>query len=248
MTITWIIQDNDVSRLRDFISQHNNPFVAYRISRNVNRVNLQLNRNAILKALIMCLLTTQQRSGPNSAIGNFLRQDPFPLTIESIESTDDIEAFTRNILQQHRLNRYINRIPQFFTSNCFQLQKTNWLLSESLLTLDGRASKKQEREIADSIDDNFSGFGPKQSRNFLQALGLIKYEIPIDSRITSWLNTFGFPLTLSSNALQDKGYYHFVLDGIQELCERVGIYPCVLDAAIFSSFDNGQWTEENTIY
>lgn len=37
-------------------------------------------------------------------------------------------------------------------------------------------------------------------------------------------------------------------DGIQELCEKAGVYPCILDAAIFSSFDNNQWTDENTIF
>lgn len=43
----------------------------------------------------------------------------------------------------------------------------------------------------------------------------------------------------------DVGYYHFVLDGIQELCEKAQVYPCLLDAAIFSSFDKNAWTMEN---
>ena len=81
-----------------------------------------------------------------------------------------------------------------------------------------------------------------------QSLGLTKYEIPIDSRITNWLNNFGFPVSLTSSPLGDKGYYHFVSDGIQELCIKARIYPCLLDAAIFSSFDNGEWTDENTIF
>jgi len=34
--------------------------------------------------------------------------------------------------------------------------------------LDSNATRKDEREIADYIDDSFKGFGPKQSRNFLQ--------------------------------------------------------------------------------
>src|SRR3712207_8726784 len=39
-----------------------------------------------------------------------------------------------------------------------------------------------------SIDDSLKGFGPKQSRNLLQGLGLTRYEIPIDIRITRWFN------------------------------------------------------------
>ena len=55
-------------------------------------------------------------------------------------------------------------------------------------------------------------------------------------------------MTLSSISLQDREYYHFVSDGIQQLCDKAGMYPCVLDAAIFLSFDNGEWTIENSIF
>ena len=196
----------------------------------------------------MCLLTSQQRSGPNSTITIFSLQVPFPLTKQNIEKSDNIENFVRTTLQHNGLNRYINRITSFFTYNLNQLEKTNWQLIETLKVLDGQASKDIEREIADWMDDTFVGFGPKQSRNFLQSLGLTKFEIPIDSRITTWFNNFGFPVTLSSTALQDKGYYHFVSDGIQQLCHKSKIYPCVLDATIFSSFDKSQWTVKNSIY
>lgn len=63
-----------------------------------------------------------------------------------------------------------------------------------------------ERKAATGIKDNLCGFGPKQARNLLQALGLTKFEIPIDSRITKWLNDFGFPLKLSATGLSDENY------------------------------------------
>jgi hypothetical protein len=78
-------------------------------------------------------------------------------------------------------------------------------------------------------------------------LGLTRHEIPIDSRITKWLNDFGFPVHLSANALADTNYYCFVMDGFQALCRTCEVAPCVLDAAIFSSFDDGGWTEENIV-
>jgi hypothetical protein len=93
------------------------------------------------------------------------------------------------------------------------------------------------------VDDQLRGFGPKQSRNLLQMLGVTRYEIPLDSRSTRWLNEFGFPLQLSAQALADRGYYHLVLDGMQALCARARVYPCVLDAAIFASYDTRPWTE-----
>lgn len=51
-----------------------------------------------------------------------------------------------------------------------------------------------ERHAVRFIDEHYQGFGPKQSRNLLQGLGLSRFEIPIDSRITKWLNEFGFPV------------------------------------------------------
>jgi hypothetical protein len=79
-------------------------------------------------------------------------------------------------------------------------------------------------------------------------LGLSRFEIPIDSRITKWLNSFGSPVRLTANAVADPAYYDFVSDGFQRLSEACEIVPCVLDAAIFSSFDGDGWTEENLVW
>ena len=37
---------------------------------------------------------------------------------------------------------------------------------------------------------------------------------PLDSRITKWLNEFGFPVWLSATALGDGNCYAFVMDGV----------------------------------
>lgn len=129
------------------------------------------------------------------------------------------------------------------------MEETNWDLQTKLEnSLKNELTKYSERELADSIDQIFKGFGSKQARNFLQALGLTKYVIPIDSRLIKWMKDFGFPVLFSTTALQDKAFYHFVSDGIQLLCEKGNIYPCVLDAAIFSSHGNITWTKDNIIF
>lgn len=93
------------------------------------------------------------------------------------------------------------------------------------------------------------GFGPKQSRNLLQILGLTIYEIPIDSRIAKWLNTkLEFPLTVSAITLQDLNFYNFVSDAIQNLCEKSNVKPCLFDASVFIEGDKGEWTLENSIF
>jgi hypothetical protein len=101
-----------------------------------------------------------------------------------------------------------------------------------------------ESEVAEYLDDRFKGLGPKQSRNLLQGLGLTRYEIPIDSRITKWLNKFGFPFHLSASALTDRHYYRVVSDGIQHVCEAAGVMPCIFDAAVFASYDKAAWSED----
>ena len=248
MNINWNISQADIEKVKKVIAENENAFLQARELRNVKKQNIVIGKDKILKAMIMCLLTSQQRSGPNSTVGQFLRLDPFPVTIEKLTTGNNVEEFVKDILQQNRLKRYVNRISSFFALNYEKIVEKNWTLINDLEELKISDSKIKERNIADNLANDFNGFGPKQSRNFLQAIGLTKYEIPIDSRITTWLNDFGFPVALTSSPLGDKGYYHFVSDGIQELCEKAEIYPCMLDAAIFSSFDNDEWTDENTIF
>jgi hypothetical protein len=45
---------------------------------------------------------------------------------------------------------------------------------------------------------------------------------------------------LSAQALSDPSYYGFVSDG-GSLGKKAGVLPCVLDAAVFSSFDAEPW-------
>lgn len=244
MEIVWSISENDIRKVKEVINSNQNAFLQARKERNVHQLNLHINKDAIIRALLMSLLTSQQRSGPDSLLGKFLGQSPFPFTYEKIQQTDNIESFVKDTLTNFGLTRFVNRISEFFSWNIKTFQENNWIIISEFKKLKKVDSKTEERRIADKLADELKGIGPKQARNFLQALGLTKYEIPIDSRITNWLNEFGFPVTLGASPLGDVGYYHFVLDGIQELCEKAEVYPCMLDAAIFSSFDSNGWTKE----
>ena len=75
---------------------------------------------------------------------------------------------------------------------------------------DEKERRKTERAVANYIEDTFKGFGPKQSRNLLQMLGLTRYEIPIDSRLITWLNPCLSPVALTSPLLGDRAFYEFV--------------------------------------
>jgi hypothetical protein len=248
MDIYWNITKTDIAKVKKVISDNDNDFLAYRRKRNIEKQNVIINEDKIIKAMILCLLTSQQQSGPNSKVAKFLSLESFPITEEVLIQNNNLENFIRLILQQNDLKRFINKISNFFTLNYNKIKNNNWSIISTLEELLSCDSKEYEREIADKLSYEYKGFGPKQSRNFLQVLGLTKYEIPIDSRITRWLNDFGFPLKLGSSPLSNIDYYHFVSNGIQELCQKAEIYPCILDAAIFSSFDNQGWKNEHRIF
>ncbi len=199
--------------------------------------------------MVGCLLTTQQRSGPKSNVTRFLNIKPFPLSLRRCKNSKDINLLVISELQKSGGIRRTNKIADEIRTNITFLDSSFW--SKMLVYLNRLMHEDNpalEREAAQLIAKNLKGFGPKQSRNLLQGMGLTKYEIPIDSRITKWLNEFGFPIELSASSLSDEPYYSFVSDGIQELCKKANIFPCILDASIFSTFDNDEWDKDNIVW
>jgi hypothetical protein len=246
MKIIWQIDPADAVQVKDFLGQHrDNAFVRKRIETNLRAEKPPVTRETFWYTMVGCLLTTQQRSGPNSPISRFLTE-PFPLRYEVCAGHPDLASFARNALTEFRGIRRANTIGREAAANLAYLETGGWeptfaFLEEVRLN----PTPQTERKAAGFLDGKLWGFGPKQSRNLLQWLGLSRYEIPIDSRVTKWLNRFGFPIRLNAFCLADGVYYNFVSDGFQRLCEACDIVPCVLDAAIFASFDGDRWTDEN---
>lgn len=251
MKIEWKISSKDIKRVKDFyIAIKDEKYVQDRIRLNIERKKRPvISKQRVWHVLVGCLLTTQQRSGPESNISRFINKEPFPLSYETCLSKRNIEKYSRKTLTDFKGIRFTNKIPSQIVRNLTNLEEGLWTDTLARLkTLQKETTRDLEREVADYIDDHFPGFGPKQSRNFLQWLGLSRYEIPIDSRVVKWLKKFGFPGALSADALSDKDYYHFVSDGIQEMCRASDIYPCALDAAIFISLDGKSRAKNKYIY
>lgn len=249
MKIIWQIDSEDVARVKAFFDQHrDNAFVRNRINVNLLDEKPPVSRNEFWNKMVGCLMTTQQRSGPNSPVSNFLAE-PFALRHEVCAGQDDLAAFVTETITRFGGLRRANTIGKEVAANFTYLEADGWEpIFEHLEEVRLNSSPQTERRAAQFVDDHLRGFGPKQSRNLVQWLGLSRYEIPLDSRLTKWLNRFGFPVKLNAFCLADSVYYNFVSDGFQHLCEACDIMPCVLDAAIFSSFDDGQWTDENVIW
>ncbi len=249
MQIVWQIEDNDIQKVKSFYEiQKNKAFVINRIKRNVNKVLPPFSKELFWEAMISCLITTQQRSGPNSPVTKFICTAPFPLNYSKCMGSIDLQNTVEKTITAFGGLRRGKTIGEEVKVNCKWLENGGWDIVHGIVEdMTRHQTTETERKSAEIIIDSLKGFGPKQSRNLLQSLGLTRFEIPIDSRITKWLTDFGFPIKLSATSLSDKNYYNFVLDGFQRICDACDIFPCVMDAAIFSSFDE-DWPEDKLIW
>ncbi len=245
MKLSWQIEDDDIKKAKLFYeAQKNNSFIQNRIERNIKKILPPFTKELFWEAMIACLITTQQRSGPNSSVTKFICTKPFPLNYTKSTESKNLQNTVEEVITTFGGLRRSKTISEEVEFNFNWLENGGWeVIYELVENIIKNQTKEIERKSAEIIIDNLKGFGPKQSRNLLQSLGLTKYEIPVDSRITKWLTAFGFPIKLSATALSDKYYYNFVLDGFQKICEACKIFPCVMDAAIFSSFDEN-WPED----
>ena len=197
----------------------------------------------------MALLTTQQPSGPKSAVSRLLATDPFLLGYANCRESDQVAHFATETLVAFGGIRRHGLIGVELEENMAKLESELWpTVLEKLNALRTTTDRGAERIAADFLSDSMKGLGPKQARNLLQALGLTRYEIPIDSRVAKWLNDTGFPVPVGTKALSDRKYYCFVLDGVHRLCDAANEFPCVLDGAVFASFDGEGWNDRIVVF
>lgn len=239
MKLVWNVEPSDAKRVRDFVRERRRTdLVRWRYDECVRGNHPRPTVARFWRGLVLGLVTTQQRSGPDSSVHRFLAKSPFPLSYRNCASSRAVDRLAARELKKHGGIRRTDTIASQLSKGMKILQSPERdELKMVLGALDGHRGPRREREAARFLADAFPGIGPKQSRNVLQFLGLTRYEIPLDSRIVKWLNEHDFPIHLSATGLADPAYYEFVLDGVQALCKAAGVYPCIFDAAVFTSFD-----------
>ena len=246
MKLDLAITSKDIRKLQAFVSANqNHEIVVKRIRSNIDgAVNLHSDEDIWLK-MTMCQLTSQQRSSAASPVNKFLRARPFRLSLQACSSSKSVEKFIQNELSKFGGIRFPSKIAKQMSYNLSLLNDGGLEnLQSYLYSLSKQREEKPksdhyrlEREASRYMQQTFSGFGPKQSRNFWQALGLTRYEFVLDSRVLKWLREMQFPLPLSSTALSGEDYYCFVSDILRDWCNQANVIPCVVDACIFSSFE-----------
>lgn len=235
MELIWKLSDSDILRVIDYVKNNKSQNVERIITRNINHIDRVIDKDSILRTMLICLLSSETDSYPESIIQQLLRKKTYLLNYQYIFKVSNIEKLFQDVFQTYGNTKYVNKAPKYFSTNFEFLEETDWDLElEINRSLEHELTKSDERKLADIIDRSFKGFGSKEARSFLLALGVTKYEIPIDYKLIKWLENFGFPIKFSKTALQDILFYHFVSDGIQKLCEVSGIYPCILYTSILS--------------
>jgi len=220
-----------------------------RIRRNLAPSKPPVGRAQFWRVLVACLLSSVQRADPGSPVQRFIKRKPFPLGLAFCEGDKKLAASAERILRAAGL-RFGPKIAGQICRNLTRVKGKAWAACEAELErLRNEQTLEAERRAARYFDAAFEGIGPKQARNLLQTLGLTRYEVPLDSRIARWFREeFGFPVPLSPAALSDPDFYQFVEDGIHLLCRACGIYPCVLDACVFSRYEKQARTAEDDLW
>lgn len=256
--VTWEFTSGEVAAVQTVVADYrDSAFVSNRVQQNVEGDSPQISQDLFWEAHVAALLTSRQRSGPDSPVSTFIQTKLDELGLEACRDAADIAAFVSSKLEDHGGVRFYNKIGEACEQN-FQLlvEQGEWgRVNEQLETL--RANRNtaprpsdadQERTVCEYLygevgGEGLHGIGSKQSRNLLQMLGLTRYETPLDSRISRWMNDqFDLPYQISGSGLNEPEFYNFHMDLVQAVCERAGELPCVFDAAVFSSYDS-EWTE-----
>jgi hypothetical protein len=257
--VNWEFSEEEISNVRGIVDeQENNPFVQKRRDQNVVEAEINITADQFWNAHLAALLTSQQRSGPDSHVSQFLKGDIHTVSLSQCRDVKMIGEYVSETLEEHGGIRYYNNIGDACERNLERLDAGGWdeLWSELEKIIQMRKREPRdsdyvvEREVATYLSEGFAGegfhrVGSKQARNILQILGLSRFEIPLDSRITKWLNVnLGLPYDVSGSGLSNSEYYHFILDIVQDSCSTADVLPCIFDAAVFSSYD-ANWTQSD---
>lgn len=252
MAIQWNITPNEVDRVKLFVKENEfRNFVKKRKKENIELPPPSLNRNLIWEVQFDCILSTQQKSGPSSAVAKFMHEKPFPFEYSICSEQTNLKGYVTETFKKYSGIRFIDKISRWVELNYSWFNNGGWERFEE--TIDPLIEQRRrlpkiedqitERYACEAIRTFLMGIGPKQARNYLQLLGLTRYEIPIDIRFLHWLKEYQLPIDIEQKALSYPPTYNAVLDKIQELCIKAGLLPSLLDACVFARNDE-EWPDD----
>jgi hypothetical protein len=160
MKLLWQIENNDIQKVKEFYKRHKkNVFVLNRIKRNVEREGPNFSKEIFWRAMISCLLTTQQRSGPNSSVTKFICTKPFPLNYSRCKASVNPGRLVEETINDFGGLRRAKTIAEQVEYNFIWLENSGWqIINEIVKKLKNNQESRVERESAEIIMDNLKGF------------------------------------------------------------------------------------------
>ena len=166
MKIDWDITQSDIEKILAFSKLfESEEFVKQRIRDNVESPAPEISREIMWEGIFDCLLSSQQKSGPESHIAHFLHIKPFPLSVNACLNEKSPQNFIRQRLENHGGIRFKNNVAKYAAYNLNWLEDGGWNeLEKVLLPLIQQRKKnpepphqKYEREVAHKLRDIFKG-------------------------------------------------------------------------------------------
>jgi len=247
MHASWVIDETSLSGWRYLVAENKGKDLPKRRhKKNVKREGIDLSKDELWRVLVGCQVTTQQKSGPGSSVSKFMKSKSPALCIRKCRADRSVQSLVERECADAGLRR-APTIAQNLSTIFANLEGGEWRnLLAQLETLEQHTTAKKERKVVEYLlSGKYPGLGQKQSRNFIQWLGLSRYEVPLDSRVLKTLRARGASFVPSGSALTDETVYLFVQDAIQLVAKQLNIYPCELDACIFASFDSNEDVAES---
>jgi hypothetical protein len=241
-------------------AKRQDPFFKRRHERNVKNPPHHFSRDQFWNQMIVCICTSVQKSGPKSRVSKFVREEPFPLRLVVCVEHNNLRQFAERILRSRGL-RFGPKLAMQIEANMNWLEDGGWTTVEeqfgNLAALFRSAASPQQRIAAErraartvmGRNGGLIGVGPKQARNLWQCLGVTQYEIPLDSRVSNWLNALPSSFGIETSKLYTSiPYYEAKMTHIQVICALAGVLPCEFDAAVFASADVEEWPEDDNVF
>jgi hypothetical protein len=160
MQIVLTVTPEEAARARAFLdSLARTPFVIRRRERNVDGVHEPINRDVFWEALMSALLTTQQRSGPQSAVNRLIRRQPFPLSLTKCRAATDTGGFVQGQISSFGGIRRGRSIGRQAAQNLAWLEDQGWsVVLPELSGLGGFPGASRERRVAEVLAHDQADF------------------------------------------------------------------------------------------
>lgn len=92
----------------------------------MRQAQIDLTESEFWNAHLTALLTSQQRSGPDSHVSQFVKNEIHTLGLDQCRNTDDMSRFVSETLEEYGGIRYYNNIGEACEKNLERLDSGGW--------------------------------------------------------------------------------------------------------------------------